>query len=165
MTIHHMKLCRMDLPSSELQQLYSSLSLLPIWHLAALPMTFGWFIALSPSQHPPRHTHTHTFSRCWSNKSISLLLLSRHHLPAHLIRYNPLHIKNLLSAANLNTHSLHIILTIEINGTCCVLHVWSAGVKERVGSLFISTRVASLGLHQQQGEERWPVPAFFPSTL
>lgn len=113
----------------------------------------------------PPDTHTHTFSRCWSNKSISLLLLSRHHLPAHLIRYNPLHIKNLLSATNLNTHSLHVILTIEINGTCCVLHVRSAGVKERVGALFISTRVASLGLHQQQGEQRRPVPAFFPSTL
>lgn len=111
------------------------------------------------------NTHTHTpFSRCWSKQSISLLLLSRHHIPAHLIRSNPLHIKNLLSAANVNTHSPNIILTIEVNGTCCILHGWSGGVKDGVGSLFIFTRV-SLGLHQQQGEERHIVPGSFPSTL
>ena len=154
-----------DFPFSDLQQLYSSLTLLPIWHLAALPKTLR-LVGLLLYHHLNTHTHTHKpFSRCWSKKSISLLLLSRHHLSAHLIRSNPLHIKNLLSAVNLNMHSLNIILTIEINGTCCILRGQSGGVKEGVGSLFIFARVLSPDLHQQQREERHFIPASVPSTL
>lgn len=67
----------------------------------------GWFIALSL---PELSQYTHTqickpFSRCWSKPSVPLLLLSRQHLPAHLIRYNLLHIKNLLRTAKSNTHT------------------------------------------------------------